>query len=142
MGFLSRVQIVAGNLGSLGKVHVVSLSSDIHEDHFEHGHGKHTGAGLPRERIGRTFESAAEMVKFLSKAYGLSDKVDDYELSPDSDSIVHTSKMVANHSEMQNGGWFEPTPDELKEWRRGALMLYTEDYSIEILTGTHFTQGT
>lgn len=45
--------------------------------------------------------------------------------------------MVADHSEEQNGGWMEPTDEEMKAWQKGNLKLYTEDFSIELLLKDH-----
>lgn len=110
------------------KVHLVKLSSDIVEDHYELGAGKSTGCGYSNEPVGKTFESFEAMLKYLADYYGLSSDANDYE---NEGSKLYTSKTVANHSEAQNGGWFEPTEAELEAWSNGELMLYSEDYIIE-----------
>jgi len=112
-------------------VHLVSLSSDICEDHFEEGEGKSTGCGYTNEKIGQTFDTFEQMLAYLGKTYGLSANVADYggECCKGHRQL-HYSKTVANHSDAQNGGWFEPTEEELARWRAGALMLYSEDYVI------------
>lgn len=110
------------------KVHLVKLSSDIVEDHYELGAGKSTGCGYSNEPVGKTFESFEAMLKYLADYYGLSSDANDYE---NEDGKLYTSKTVANHSEAQNGGWFEPTEAELEAWTNGELMLYSEDYVIE-----------
>lgn len=112
-------------------VHLVSISSDIYEDDFEKGEGKATGCGYDAEKIGKTFDTFPQMLAYLEKTYGLSANEADYGVNcVNGERHLHYSKTVANHSEAQNGGWFEPTQEELARWRAGALMLYSEDYVI------------
>lgn len=110
------------------KTHLVKLSSDIVEDHFEHGAGDSTGCGYSNEPVGKTFESFDAMLKYLADYYGLSADINDYE---NEGGILRFSKTVANHADAQNGGWFEPTDAELEAWARGEQVLYSEDFSIE-----------
>jgi hypothetical protein len=112
-------------------VHLVSLSSDICEDDFEEGEGKSTGCGYQGEKVGKTFDTFPQMLAYLEKNYGLSANETDYGVDCNNGQRqLYYSKTVANHSEAQNGGWFEPTKEELARWRAGALMLYSEDYVI------------
>jgi len=128
----------SSELDDLGKIHVVSISSDIHEDSYEQGEGKHVaGVGLHNERIGKTFNSAKEMCKWLASHYGLSEKPMDYSLDEDNEAI-QTDRMVADHSDKQNGGWMEPTDEETALWKKGKMTLYNEHYFIAILTKHHF----
>lgn len=112
-------------------VHLVSISSDICEDSFPDGDGKSTGCGYTDEKIGKTFDTFEDMLVYLEKTYGLSAKVADYGgYCCKGHRQLYYSKTVANHSDAQNGGWFEPTEEELIRWRNGALMLYSENYTI------------
>lgn len=112
-------------------VHLVAISSDICEDHPDEGIGASTGCGYNAEKIGKTFETFPEMLTYLEKHYGLSSNEADYDAeSTRGRRQLHYSKMVANHSDAQNGGWFEPTAEELVRWRAGALKLYSEESTI------------
>jgi len=112
-------------------VHLVCLSSDICEDDFEKGEGKSTGCGYANEKIGQSFDTFPQMLAYLEKTYGLSANEADYGVEGTTGSRqLHYSKTVADHSEEQNGGWFEPTEEELVRWRADALKLYSENYFI------------
>ena len=111
------------------KYHIHSISSDITEDSFEHGEGKSTGCGLPFENICVDVDGVEGVIKYLAKHYGLSDDVNDYDFDGDR---IDTSRMVADHSHEQNGGWMEPTPQEIESWNAGKMKLYSENYVIEI----------
>lgn len=114
--------------------HLVSLSSEINEDHFESGDGASTGCGYQGEKIGKTFETFPEMLAYLASHYGLSANEADYNVDNEKGRRqLHYSKTVADHSQAQNGGWFEPTAAELEQWRAGTLQLYSEDYVINWL---------
>lgn len=136
MSFLSRVKVVASDLSDelKGKIHIVRIHSDIMEDSAEHGLGDSTGAGLDNERVGKTFNSIDDAIKYLHDYWGTSSDPDDYEFE---DKHLRITKMVADHSEEQNGGWMEPTDEEMKAWQKGNLKLYTEDFSIELLLKDH-----
>lgn len=112
------------------KYHLVALSSDIVEDDFEAGEGVSTGCGYNRELIGQTFDSLKAMIAYLASCFGLSEDPSDYGVEGNR---LCTSKMVADHSNAQNGGWFEPTEEEKKSWRRGNTRLYSENFSIHFL---------
>lgn len=121
------------NPSSSGKIHVVRVSSEIYEDSYEEGEGEFTGAGFT-DKVGHTFNSMADLVKYMSAHYGMSEKVSDYSTDMlDEDGRIETSRMVADHSDAQNGGWMEPTESEIKKWKRGDLMLYTESFTIYTL---------
>lgn len=55
-----------------------------------------------------------------------------YEYGIEGDSMI-TSKTVADHSEAQNGGWFEATEQEIAQWEQGEIVLYSENYYIKFL---------
>ena len=105
------------------------ITSYIYEDDYEEGEGKHTGCGLDITHIGRFFETKAEMISWLYSHYGLSDDISDYDT--DNAERWATDRLVADHSNVQNGGWFEPTERELVQWRCGELKLYVEHYWIQ-----------
>jgi hypothetical protein len=137
MTFLKKIQAQYKLQAEIpeGKIHLLSISSEINEDSYTAGDGKSTGAGLS-EKIGKTFNSAKDMCKWLSSHYGLSDDINDYDFD---DSTFQTDKQVADHSEAQNGGWMEPTTEEIAEWKKGNLVLYNEHYFINIMTAKHLT---
>lgn len=109
------------------KIHLVDVSSDIVEDSFIEGEGRSTGCGLRNEKIGKSFECMADMLKYLATTYGLSALEKDYNKSPHT---LETSRTVANHTAAQNGGWFEATPTELDAWRKGVLLLFSENFTV------------
>ena len=110
--------------------HLVSLSSDIVEDDFNDGEGNSTGCGYQHEPVGKSFSSLETMIAYLASIYGLPGKLVDYAIEG---TQLHTSKTVANHSEAQNGGWFEATTSELAAWSKGKMKLYSENYSIRFI---------
>lgn len=111
-----------------GSFHLVGLTSDICEDNFEEGEGASTGCGL-RLAIGKTFATFPDMLKYLAGTYGLSASKNDY--NDEGNGTLETSRAVANHSNAQNGGWFEPTEEEYAQWRAGKLKLYVENFDIK-----------
>lgn len=114
-------------------IHLVRITSDICEDSYHGGMGKCTGAGL-NERVGKTFEDKAEMLKWLHKNYDLPKDENDYEENDaNRHPILETHKMVSDKTEYQNGGWMEPTKQEYDLWKKGKMTLYTETYMIEYL---------
>lgn len=112
------------------KYHLVDVSSEIFEDDYLEGEKDSTGCGLNGQPIGRTFDSIAAAVDYLAEVFGLPEAVTDYGLEPNA---LVTSKQVANHGEAQNGGWFEPTSDEVLAWKRGEQKLYSEDFIIRFV---------
>jgi hypothetical protein len=118
------------NQESFGKYHVVSLSSNICEDDYEHGEGKSTGCGYQNQPVGQTFNSFNDMLAHLASYYGLPSNPVDYEHERGE---LRTSKTVANHSEAQNGGWFEPTTDEFQAWAAGKMKLYLENFQVRYI---------
>jgi len=108
-------------------IHLVSISSEICEDSYEEGEGKCTGAGLSDEKIGKDFKSEKEMFEWLSDNYGLPIKKEDYECTRKD---CQTDKLVADHSEAQNGGWFKPRKEEIAKWKKGKMKLYNEHYRV------------
>jgi hypothetical protein len=105
-----------------------NISSDIIEESYERGELESTGCGL-KEKIGEAFATFSEMLQHLNKFYGLSDNREDYDID-ESNGRLQTEKQVANHSEEQNGGWMEPTPQEIEAWKEGRGKLYREHYEI------------
>ena len=105
--------------------HLVSLSSDICYDDFDLGEGPSTGCGLQGERLGLTFETLPALIKFLADIYGLPADAADYDIERDS---IRCSKTVADHSDAQNGGWFDPTEEEIDRWKQGQQTLYVEHF--------------
>lgn len=114
----------------MSKLHLVSISSDIIEDHFEQGLLESTGCGLSDEKIGVSFPDMAAMLSYLASHYNIGDKQVDYEVTS---SELYTEKMVADHSQAQNGGWFEPTEQEYADWREGKIKLFSEAFVIKYL---------
>jgi len=119
-------------------IQLVKISSEICEDTYDGGMGKSTCCGLRDTDIGILFHSFDSAMKYLHDHYGLVLSADgriavigdDYEIDHDNN-IIRWSKMVADHSNEQNGGWFEPTDDEYKSWQKGETMLYTEDFAVK-----------
>lgn len=97
---------------------------------IENGEGAHTGCGLNNFPVGKTFQSMSAMLGYVASAFGLSTQMGDYDTEGN---YLQTSKTVANHSEAQNGGWFDPTPTEYQKWREGKLKLYSENFAIHFL---------
>ena len=104
------------------RVYLEHITVDIFEDDYENGVGESTGCGYS-DAIGKSFASIDDANIWLANHYFL----DDFE---DDDGRLYTSKMVADHTDAQNGGWMKPTDDEVKAWRKGEMKLYCEDYSI------------
>jgi hypothetical protein len=69
----------------------------------------------------------AEMLSYLASAFGLSAKESDYDASL---GVLTTSRTVADHTAYQNGGWFEASERELETWRKGAMKLFSENFTI------------
>ncbi len=111
------------------KLSLMSLHSEIYEDSFSEGQLDSTGAGLPNTPIAKEFSSAKEMLEYLAKNYGLSTDLNDYDTETPGE--LHTAKQVADHAEAQNGGWMEPTPEEVAAWKKGEGKLYDEEYYIK-----------
>lgn len=113
------------------RVHLVSISSKIYEDSYYDGEGAFTGAGLSRKPIGKTFASMTDAVNWLADKWGFPiGPGEDYEVDS---AHIYSSKMVADHSEEQNGGWMEPTSKEKQLWKRGEYPLYTETMYIKYI---------
>jgi hypothetical protein len=107
------------------RIHIVSIRSDIYEDSYEEGLGKSTGCGLS-VKIGKTFHTLRGAFNFLERYHSITDLEEDR-------GEFHTSNMVADHSEAQNGGWFPPTEEEFADWRKGKIKLYSEEFTVKIL---------
>lgn len=114
------------------KYHLVSLKSEIYEDDYEQGMGGYTGCGYSSECIALSFETEQDAIKHLASSYGLSEELSDYEWDHVAGTIA-TAKMVADHSNAQNGGWFEPTEEERERWVRGEQKLYTEEFTVSFV---------
>lgn len=112
------------------RYHLVNINSDICEDTLNEGIGASTGCGLQDLAVGRTFDTLQQMLNYLSSYHGLSANEADYNVEPEH---LQFDKQVANHSEAQNGGWFEPTEAEVSAWQRGEAKLYNESYDIHYL---------
>lgn len=110
--------------------HLIKIDSDIVEDVYEEGEGASTGAGLDDEKVGRSFPSLAALVRFCHDAYGMPADLVDYE---EEGTKLFTSRPAADHSQAQNGGWFEPTDDEYAKWKQGKIKLYLENYTVHYL---------
>lgn len=103
-----------------------SIDSEIYEDDFEEGEKSHTGCGLPMTPISKKFETKELMLRWIEDNYGYVG-FEEHE----SPGIMATSKTVADHSNAQNGGWFDPTEEELKLWKEGKCKLYAENVTIQ-----------
>lgn len=114
------------------RYHLVKLRSEIYEDDYEQGMGGYTGCGYASECIGQTFDTEQDAIKHLASTYGLPDELSDYEWDHVAGTIA-TAKMVADHSNAQNGGWFEPTEEERERWVRGEQKLYTEEFTVSFV---------
>jgi len=112
------------------KIHLVNLTSDIVEDSYTEGLLGSTGCGYQNEKIGKTFDSVAGAVNYLAKHYGLPEGEENYEVDG---TTLNTSRQCANHSEAQNGGWFEPTPQEVSAWQNGEIKLYSEEFTVNFV---------
>lgn len=111
------------------KIYLESISSSICEDDYEHGEMDDTGCGIyPPMQIGKTFDNMNDMFEYLEKSWGLSDNPSHYECEKNK---CYFDKLVADHSKHQNGGWFEPTEEELEKWKRGEQKLYNESSIIK-----------
>ena len=115
--------------------HCTSIMSEIYEDSYEQGEGKYTGCGATWA-VGRNFPNIPTMLAYLKAHHDLSDDLVDYHQDKQKEDdkferwTLQTTKMVADHSDAQNGGWMEATKDEYDLWRKGELMLYAEHYII------------
>jgi len=112
-------------------IHLVRISSTIYEDSYNEGFGENTNCGLRNEPIGKSFDSIDSALKHLHGYYGLPVGKENYDID---DELIRTSKMVADHSNQQNGGWFEPTDNEYETWKKGKTKLYTENFTVEYLS--------
>jgi len=112
------------------RIHLISVDSEIYEDSYEEGEMGFTGCGLYGEHIGKTFPNMDSVLSFLAKEFNLSKNKNDYDID---DRGVTTSRMCADHSNAQNGGWFDPTEEELAMWRKGKLKLYCENFHFDYL---------
>ena len=117
----------------MGCIHLVKISSTIYEDTFKEGFCENTNCGLRNEAIGKSFDSIDSALKHLHDHYKLPVVKENYDID-DGDGLIKTSKMVADHSSHQNGGWFEPTDNEYEAWKKGEKMLYTENFTVEYLS--------
>jgi hypothetical protein len=72
----------------------------------------------------------ADAVKYLSDYYGLSDAIVDYEIEGKQ---MTTERACANHADAQNGGWFDPTEEEIAKWQKGEIKLYSEEFTISFI---------
>ena len=113
-------------------IHLISISSDICEDSYEHGELASTGCGLPKTLIDLTFHSFDEATNWLNQHYDLPKGESNYEIT---DQIMQTDKLVADHTQAQNGGWMEPTLEEIGKWKEGLQKLYVEHYFISFRYG-------
>jgi len=134
---LKKIIATDDEFDDLGKIHLISISSEICEDDYHKGEGKNTGAGLQNEKIGKMFQSAKEMFKWLADNYGLDADSGSYELMGN-DEIQTDKSGIADHSDKQNGGWMDATDKEVELWKKGKLKLYVEHYFIKIMTKHHF----
>lgn len=115
------------------KMHLTSLTSEIYEDSYEEGEGAYTGAGL-NERLSKTANSLELAIKYL-ETRGLPSRLEDYDIQEDADRdvvILQASRMVADHSDAQNGGWMEPTKKEMELWKKGKMKLYVEHFTVTL----------
>ena len=115
----------------MGCIHLVKISSTIYENTFKEGFGENTNCGLRNEPVGRSFDSIESALNHLQDYYKLPVGKENYNID---DGLIKTSKMVADHSSHQNGGWFEPTDSEYEAWKKGETMLYTENFTVEYLS--------
>lgn len=106
-----------------------SIDSEILEDDYEEGEKDFTGCGLPMINIGKKFPTKKLMLEWIENNYSFTG-FEEHE----SPGIMATSKTVADHSSAQNGGWFDPTEEELKLWKEGKMKLYTENVTIKYHT--------
>lgn len=113
-------------------VHLVRIESEIYEDIFEEGEGDFTGCGIS-VNVGQTFPNLQAMTDFLHNGYGLSKDPNDYGPDDDGKNMLFTSTTVADHSQHQNGGWFEATEAEIEKWQKGEIKLYSENYTIHFI---------
>jgi len=101
-------------------IYLESVNSTITEDSYDKGLGNETGCGLDM-KIGHKFSNIKELKDYIKSYYGLSD----VEIEGQ---IIRSSNLVADHSQAQNGGWFEPTKKEIDFWKNGKMKLYLEEY--------------
>ncbi len=106
------------------RIYLESMSTEIFEDHFNEGLGESTGCGLQDVKIGRAFDTLEDMLKYLDTAFGLPCEEVNYRMQP---GTLEASKQVADHSQAQNGGWFDPTATEMAAWAAGTGKMYCEE---------------
>ena len=68
------------------------------------------------------------MLEWVEKHYGYPAKY--FEAGVDK-GVMECSVTRADHSYEQNGGWFEPTKDEIAQWKKGNLKLYAENICLQ-----------
>jgi len=112
------------------RIHLISVDSEIYEDSYEEGEMGFPRCGLYGDPIGKTFPNMDSVFPFLAKKFGLSEDKNDYIID---DWGITTSRMCADHSNTQNGGWFDPTEEEFALWRKGKLKLYCENFHFDYL---------
>lgn len=107
-----------------------SINSFIVEDDFEQGESTtgDTGCGLPHTPIAKHFMTKEAMLEWISRTYGYTGFEEVIQETPILEMI--TSKQVADHGDQQNGGWMEPTPDEIALWKERKLQLFNENVTI------------
>ena len=110
------------------RYHLVKLSSEIYEDSYEQGELGFTGCGYSGECIGKTFDTVEACCAYLS-VFGLPEDADGYDID-NATGVMSTTRMVADHSDAQNGGWFEPTQAEKDLWIQGKQKLYAEHFLV------------
>lgn len=105
------------------KVFLESLSSAIV---LEGSQGNHQER--PVTAISQGFKSLADMIKYLGKTYGLSEKIADYARG--NVNTLKTARLVVNRYQFGVEQWFTPTQEELQAWHAGDLKLYNEAFII------------
>jgi hypothetical protein len=110
------------------KVVLLKFYSEIMDDSYSDGEGEHTGCGYPLTPIGKQFNSLKEAIQWFGSQFGYSRNIDDYEVEESGQRpVAYTSRQRADHSNEQNGGWMEPTEQEIESWKAGESKLYTEN---------------
>ena len=99
---------------------------DYAEDDYESGEIGKTSNGL-HEKIGKTFKSKQELLKYLSDNYVYNNiKEDDLHYE---DGILYFSESVKID---KNGDFWPASNSDIEKWKRGEMKLYNANYSVSV----------
>lgn len=102
--------------------YIMGLST---EDSYEQGEDPGTTRTNMDEVVNREFDSAKEVLEYLSKQYGFSDKTEDYTAFED-------SRLDYSRAEDEDGFEVSPNDSKFKKFEKGETKLWAVNYSIYV----------